>query len=161
MAIEIERKFLLADESWRSDVTHSERLTDGLVAVTAGRKVRVRIYENRATLTVKSKEVAGARAEFEYEIPKDDALEPLEKHCSDVIVKTRHYIPVQGFGWEIDEYDGHLAGIIIAEVELPSPDVSPPLPKWAGEDVTGRPEYKKAEMLRQRVPTGKDCEGAD
>lgn len=152
MAVEIERKFLLADDTWRLHVMRSETLCDGLVAAEAGRKVRVRLYEARSTLTVKSKEEAGARAEFEYEIPRQDALEILAKHCSDVITKTRHYVTFQGFTWEIDEYGDQLAGIVIAEVELPSLDAPLPLPPWAGEEVTGRAAYKKVNMLRQRPP---------
>ncbi|RTL62511.1 MAG: CYTH domain-containing protein [Hyphomicrobiales bacterium] len=150
MALEIERKFLLADDTWRAHGTRSERLRDGLVAADSGRKVRVRIYEKRSTLTVKSKEEAGTRAEFEYDIPRPDALELLEKHSSDIIVKTRHYVVFEGFTWEIDEYADQLAGIIIAEVELPALDVPLPLPPWAGKEVTGLPEYKKINMLRRR-----------
>ncbi|MFX8696288.1 adenylate cyclase, partial [Acinetobacter baumannii] len=93
------------------------------------------------------KEQGGTRAEFEYDIPRADALELLEKHCTDVIVKTRHYVAFEGFTWEIDEYGNQLAGIVIAEVELPAIDVPLPIPHWAGKEVTGRAEYKKINML--------------
>jgi CYTH domain-containing protein len=75
MAVEIERKFLVRDDSWRSQVTRQREITDGLIAIAGSRKVRVRICDQRATLTVKSKTAGLADAEFEYEIPLADAEE--------------------------------------------------------------------------------------
>lgn len=150
MPQEIERKFLVRSDAWRADVVRSERLRDGLVAASDGRKVRVRLYEDRATLTVKSRQDHGRRAEFEYEIPRDHAREMLAAHCAGIVEKTRHHVPFGGLDWEIDVYDGPLAGIVLAEVELDRLDREVPLPGWAGEEVTGRPEYKKSVMLAAR-----------
>lgn len=150
MPLEIERKFLVRNDAWRAEVVRSERLCDGLVAASDDRKVRVRLYENRATLTVKSKQEQGQRAEFEYEIPGDHAREMLALHCSGVIEKTRHHVPFGGLDWEIDVYDGVLAGVVLAEVELDRIDREVKLPGWAGEEITGRPEYKKGAMLAAR-----------
>jgi len=152
MALEIERKFLLADESWRDLVSHSERFRDGLIAAMDGRKVRVRVYEDRATLTVKSRRVAGSREEYEYEIPLNEAHELLERHCERIVLsKTRYYVPIGELIWEIDVYEGILAGVVLAEVELPSLDYDLVLPKWIAEEVTDRADYRKVNMVRART----------
>ena len=152
MAIEIERKFLVADQGWRNLATKSQRLRDGLIAHSDGHKVRVRTYQNRATLTVKSIPTASVRAEFEYEIPTADAEELLAHHCSlPVLEKIRHYVPYQGFTWEIDVYEGLLGGVIIAEVELAHADITLPIPGWIGREVTSDPAYRKFNMVQARL----------
>ncbi|MEN6541797.1 CYTH domain-containing protein [Parvibaculum sp.] len=151
MLIEIERKFLVADPAWQNLYTSRERLRDGLLASTDGLKVRVRLYENRATLAVKTKQVGFTRAEYEYEIPMEEAEQLLALYCGDTkLAKTRYYVPYRGFTWEVDVYEGVLSGIILAEVELKHADVDVPLPAWIGREVTGEPEYKKINMLRAR-----------
>ena len=151
MPQEIERKFLVRSDEWRRHVVRSERLRDGLVAASDGRKVRVRLYEDRATLTVKSEQQRGRRAEFEYEVPRGHAEEMLALHCGrDRLEKTRHHVPFAGLDWEVDVYEGELAGMVLAEVELDRADREVALPGWAGEEVTGRPEYKKSAMLKAR-----------
>jgi adenylate cyclase len=148
MPQEIERKFLVKNDTWRQHVERSECLRDGLLAASDGRKVRVRLYESRATLTVKSRREHGRRAEFEYDIPRDHAEEMLELHCGNCrIDKTRYYVPFAGLVWEVDVYDSPLAGVVLAEVELDRIDRDVPLPEWTGEEVTDRPEYKKSVML--------------
>ena len=150
MKIEIERKFLLASEGWRSLVEHSEHIRDGLLSSDDRRKIRVRIIGERSTLTVKSKRIRGEREEYEYDIPRDDA-ERLLIHCgSDVIHKVRHYIDHAGLTWEVDEYEGLLKGIVLAEVELDSPDQPIVMPDWVGQEVTSEPPYRKINMLRSR-----------
>ncbi len=153
MALEIERKFLVLNDSWRKFCKKSERLKDGLIAITdEGRKVRVRLYEGRATLTVKSPGQGAKKAEFEYEIPVKDAHELLDNHCGDyVLTKTRHSALYEGFTWQIDVYDGLLEGVQIAEVEIGSLDTEVPLPPWVGREVTGNPDYKKINMFRRRL----------
>src|SRR6185369_6815646 len=152
MATEIERKFLLAGDGWRMRYTHQERIRDGLIATAGGRKVRVRAYDDRATLTVKARTAGLGNAEYEYEIPLADAEELLATQCDGrVLSKTRYYVPCKGFVWEIDEYDGVLGGVVLAEVELPREDVEVPLPSWVGEEITGRPEYKKSNMHSARL----------
>lgn len=159
MPQEIERKFLVRNDAWRQHVDWSEHLRDGILAASDGRKVRVRLYENRATLTVKSRQEHGRRAEFEYEIPRDHAEEMLASHCgTSILEKTRHYVPFNGLTWEIDLYEGLLAGIVLAEVELDRIDRDVPLPEWVGEEVTDRPEYKKSAMVEAfRARRRADC----
>jgi CYTH domain-containing protein len=160
MATEIERKFLLANDGWRMQYARQKRIRDGLIAAAAGRKVRVRVYDDRATLTVKAKTASLADAEYEYEIPLADAEELLATHCDGkVLSKTRYYVPYKGFTWEIDEYDGVLSGVVLAEVELSRENVEIPLPSWVGEEVTGRPEYKKSNMHAARLPANSTIRG--
>ena len=152
MAREIERKFLVADESWRKTYTKSERLTDGLIASTNGRKVRVRMYEKRATLAVKTKREGLARDEFEYAIPRSDAEQLIAIHCDeDVVMKTRYFVPHQAFTWEVDVYEETLSGVVLAEVELEREAIEVPLPDWIGQEVTNDPAYRKINMLRARL----------
>ena len=108
MKVEIERKFLLASEGWRREVHHSEYIRDGLVAISDGRKTRVRIIGERATLTVKTNRIAGSRFEFEYDIPLEDAELMLASCGTNATAKRRHYVLHGGLTWEIDEYEGIL-----------------------------------------------------
>jgi CYTH domain-containing protein len=154
MATEIERKFLVVGDAWRSVATHREHLRDGLIATTADRKVRVRIYEEdeRATITIKARNGGITNAEFEYDIPMTDAEELLASHCGEYVLgKCRYFVPHRGFLWHVDVYEGILDGVILAEVEVAKEDAAVPIPPWVGQEVTGRSEYKKREMLRARL----------
>jgi adenylate cyclase len=149
MAIEIERRFLVLDDSWRKDCIRQDRLRDGIIASSDGRKVRVRIYGHKATLTIKSRKIGCHRAEFEYEIPRDDAEQLLIEHCGDtVLVKTRHYVVYQGFTWEVDVYDPPLSGVVFAEIEIENEEVEPPLPPWVGQEVTAEATFRNLNLLR-------------
>jgi CYTH domain-containing protein len=129
MAVEIERKFLVRDDSWRSQVTHQQKIRDGLIAITDGRKVRVRICHQRATLTVKSRTSGLANAEFEYEIPLADAEEMMTHHClRSGLTKARYLVPHGDHTWQVDVYSGILTGVVLAEVELPSETTELALP---------------------------------
>lgn len=147
MAIEIERKFLVAGEGWRALCADRIPIRDGLVATDGGRKVRVRIKGDRATIAIKGPRNGSSRAEFEYDVPLVDAYELLANHCQGrVIEKTRHIVPYSGFIWEIDEYCRELAGIIIAEVELPAKGTQFARPEWLGIEVTGDERYRKINL---------------
>lgn len=150
MKVEIERKFLLASDGWRRLVERSDYIRDGLIAVSDERKTRVRIIGERATLTVKTKRVAGSRFEFEYDIPLADAELMLESCESNTIAKHRHYVPHGGLVWEIDEYDGVLKGVVLAEVELSAIDQPLDIPSWIGHEVTAEAPYRKLNMLQAR-----------
>lgn len=157
MKIEIERKFLLASDRWRGLVERSDYIQDGLVAVSDERKIRVRIIGGRATLTVKTGRTEGRRYEFEYDIPLSDAEKLLEICGEETIVKVRHYVTHGGLTWEIDEYDGLLKGIVLAEVELDALDQPVDLPEWLGAEVTGEAAYRKHDMLRARLAAARDA----
>jgi adenylate cyclase len=152
MALEIERKFLVTDDCWRGQVLRSERLIDGLLATSKGRKVRVRLYADRATIAIKTRKKGRVRFEYEYAIPIGDARHMLETECGrSVLAKTRHYVPHAGYTWEVDEYEAPLDGIVLAEVELKSEDEEPPLPAWVGADVTSDPAFQKTRLFANRA----------
>jgi CYTH domain-containing protein len=152
MAVEIERKFLVVNESWKNFATETHRLVDGLLSeATDGTKVRVRISDGAASLAVKSRRRGLSRDEFEYPIPLADA-ERLVAHCEGrVIEKVRHFAPWRGHLWEIDVYEGVMAGIVIAELELDAEDERFDWPPWAGDDVTADPAYAKHAMFEKRM----------
>ncbi len=148
MGIEIERKFLVMDDRWRSRVEKSVRMAQGylndLAAVSEGAQkasVRVRIAGHEAFLNLKSRELGHTRQEFDYPIPAADAEALLELCVGGLIDKTRHYVRHAGFLWEIDEFAGMNAGLIVAEIELPSADAAFDKPEWVGREVTDEPRY--------------------
>ena len=131
MAAEIERKFLVADDSWR-DGTTGVRIAQGYLSLDPDRTVRVRLAGQDAWLTIKGRTEGITRAEFEYAIPADDAQVLLEMCLPSVIDKTRHEVSYGGHLWEIDVFHGDNEGLVIAEVELDDESICPELPPWAG-----------------------------
>ena len=147
MPLEIERKFLLRGEGWRA-LGAGVPYRQGYLSTEPGRSVRVRLVRDKGYLTIKGMTVGAARAEYEYEIPAADASEMLDKLCErPLIEKTRYRVEHQGFVWEIDEFDGDNAGLIIAEVELDEEDQAIVLPDWIGKEVTGDPRYYNASLI--------------
>ena len=145
MAIEIERKFLVKEDKWRS-LASGQIYRQGYILTEPGRTVRVRIIGNQGYLTIKGPgKLGGARLEFEYPIPVADAQEMLQILCTQPIIeKTRHKIPIGDLIWEVDEFHGQNQGLILAEVELQSEDQSIQIPDWIGEDVTRDRRYFNA-----------------
>lgn len=148
MGIEIERKFLPLDESWRQGIERSVRMAQGylndLGAVESGRQrcsVRVRIAGDEAFLNMKSRELGCTRLEFDYPIPLADAEALLGLCTGGLIDKTRHYLRHGGFLWEIDEFLGDNAGLVVAEIELPIADAEFARPAWVGTEVTELRRY--------------------
>lgn len=151
MPHEIERKFLVTGEGWRDALRVSGPGRSLVQAyLTAGDKasVRIRIVGGReAFLTVKSAGATLTRAEFEYPVPVTDAQAMLPLCRGKVIEKTRHRLPAGGgLTWEIDVFAGAHAGLVIAEIELPTPDTPFARPDWLGEEVTGDPAYGNAAL---------------
>ncbi len=147
MAREIERKFLVIGDDWRG-LAPGKDYRQGYLSTVAERTVRVRVAGERAFLTVKGISVGASRAEFEYGIPVADADEMLDGLCErPIIEKTRYRIPHEGFVWEVDEFAGANAGLIVAEIELASEDQQFPHPSWIGEEVTGDPRYFNANLI--------------
>jgi len=146
MATEIERKFLVKNDRWRS--LGSPRLyCQGYLAQGLA-TVRVRIVETIGYLTIKGKTEGMSRSEFEYPIPLADAQALLALCERPLIEKYRYTIADRGFVWEVDEFLGDNAGLVIAEVELQTETDAPPLPDWIGEEVTGDPRYYNANLVR-------------
>ena len=143
MPSEIERKFLVTDDSWR-DGTPGVRIAQGYLSQDPERTVRVRIGGEKAWLTIKGRTHGITRAEFEYEIPLADARALLELCLPSVIDKTRHEISHAGHLWEVDVFHGEIAGLVIAEVELADESISPELPPWVGAEVSAEVRYFNA-----------------
>ena len=134
---EIERKYLVADESWHKSVVRSMRIAQGYLC---SRKVtaRVRICDDKGILTFKSKshDDGLSRFEWEQEIPFGVAERLLDR-CEGVVDKVRHIVEFGGHTFEVDEFYGENEGLIVAEVELSQTDEEVMLPPWIGDEVTG------------------------
>lgn len=150
MAREIERKFLVIGAAWRKAASAPVRLQQAYLALDGKAAVRVRISgADQAFLTVKSNEAGIARDEFEYEIPVADARAMMALSVTAPIDKQRYTVTVDGMVWEIDEFAGANAGLVIAEIELPAEDTPFTKPDWAGKDVTDEPRYYNAALARK------------
>lgn len=154
MPIEIERKFLLNGDAWRAQVTRSERMAQGyLVGAAALRtgharaSVRVRRSGERAWLNIKAARLGIERAEYELALPLDEADEMLATLCDGVLEKIRHYAPLDGMLFEIDEFLGANAGLMVAEIELPAADASFPRPAWLGREVSALARYYNVNLI--------------
>src|SRR5262245_26164469 len=119
MPLEIERKFLLANDGWKRCVVRRIRIRDGLIASNNGNKERVRISDATARITLKSRKRGAIRTEFEYAIPCSDAEEILRTMCDgNVLDKVRHVVQCADLVWHVDVYEGILDGVVLAEIEL-------------------------------------------
>jgi adenylate cyclase len=137
MAVEIEHKFLLANDDWRALVTHSVRYRQGYLNSQATSSIRVRISDNQAWLNIKSATIGTHRHEYEYEIPLADADEILTNLCrKPLIEKTRYFVEDNSHTWEIDEFDADNLGLIVAEIELSAIGETFIKPAWLGAEVT-------------------------
>lgn len=142
MAKEIERKFLVARDDFRSLAVSSQRIRQGYLTVTPESTVRVRIRSDRGFLTVKGITRGASRSEWEYEIPVADAEQMLTLCGSAQVDKVRYMVPgAGGLTWEVDEFASPRPGLILAEVELPAEDYPVEIPDWVDREVTGDPQY--------------------
>lgn len=139
MAIEIERKFLVAGEGWRQP--DPRRMAQGYLNRDKHRTVRVRVDEDRAFLTIKGITSGASRAEYEYAIPLEDAEQMLALCDGGIIEKRRHVIDDRGACWEVDEFLGDNEGLVLAEIELGSADQEFARPGWLGAEVTEDPRF--------------------
>ncbi len=145
MAVEIERKFLVAGDAWREGA-EAETYAQGYLSRGTGRTVRIRLAGKKGYLTVKGPVTGLSRDEFEYPIPAEDARSMLLLCDGPIIEKKRHRIPHAGHLWEVDEFLGDNAGLVVAEVELSSEAETPSLPPWVGREVTGDPRYYNSNL---------------
>ncbi|NIA00371.1 CYTH domain-containing protein [Massilia sp. CCM 8734] len=148
MGVEIERKFLLAGDAWRS-LGEPVLLRQGYLSTDPDRTVRVRIEGGGATLTIKGRSEDAMRGEWEYPIPLADAGELLDRLCQQPIIeKYRRRITFAGNVWEVDEFLGANAGLMFAEIELASEDQAFEKPDWIGEEVTHDRRYFNSSLIR-------------
>jgi len=149
MPQEIERKYLVKGEDWRVPGT-GVPYRQGYLSTVPERTVRVRVIRDKGYLTVKGISVGARRAEYEYEIPAEEASEMLDNLCErPLIEKTRYRLEHHGLTWEVDEFDGDNAGLIVAEVELDDEDQAITLPDWVGKEVTGERRYYNASLIAE------------
>lgn len=150
MAKEVEHKFLVQSDAWRSFTVRSREIRQGYLAVTGICNVRVRRTGDRAVLTIKGRRDHDRRTEFEYDIPVADADEMIMTMCAtSVVEKRRHDVPLGALVIEIDEFRGLNAGLVLAEIELPDGGSVPSeLPEWLGADVTDDERYYNAHLSR-------------
>ena len=147
MGREIERKFVVEGEGWRA-LAEGVRYRQGYLSTVKERTVRVRTIADRAYLTIKGVSEGIARAEFEYEIPLDEANLLLDDLCErPLIEKDRYKIPFGDHTWEVDEFFGDNAGLIMAEVELESEGAAYEKPEWAGREVSHDARYFNANLI--------------
>ena len=153
MSKEIERKFLVIGDSWRS-LAQGTHYRQGYLNSAKERTVRIRTINDKAFMTIKGPTVGITRMEFEYEIPHIECVEMLTHLAEQPIVeKIRYKIAQDGLVWEIDEFLGVNKGLIVAEVELQSEDQKFEKPEWIGEEVSGDPRYFNSNLVKNPYTT--------
>ena len=151
MGEEIERKFLVKNNSFVDEAYEKRRIVQGYICADAGRSVRVRIRGNEGYLTIKSatNERGWSRYEFEKPISLEEAEELMKLCLPGLIDKVRHYVKAGNHVWEVDVFHGENEGLIVAEIELESEEESFELPSWVGQEVSGDAKYYNS-MLAKR-----------
>ena len=147
---EIERKFLVKNESFKSLATAKKKISQGYLNTNPERTVRVRIADEKAFLTIKGKgnETGMTRFEWEKEIPLEEAKSLLELCEKGVIEKTRFEIPSGKHLFEVDEFYGENVGLIIAEIELSDENEAFEKPDWLGKEVTNDERFYNAYLSK-------------
>ena len=147
MALEIERKFLVDKRKLHKlEFFSEEQITQGYLSNHPA--VRVRLKDERGFLTIKSATIGISRQEFEYEIPAEDARQLLKLCGRNVLKKYRRKVSYKGHVWEIDFFAGRHAGLILAEVELASPDERVDLPDWVTKEVSRDTRYFNSNLVK-------------
>jgi len=153
MGKEIERKFLVNGDAWRT-LASGTHYRQGYLSTVKERTVRVRTIDDKAFLTIKGISIGATRAEYEYEIPVSDANAMLNDLCErPLIEKSRYKIKFKGYVWEVDEFEGENQGLILAEIELSDEKEEFTVPEWIGEEVTGDPRYFNSNLIKNPFTT--------
>jgi len=148
MGTEIERKFLVRDNTFRS-LAQGTRYRQGYLSSAKERVVRVRTIDDKGFLTIKGITTGATRAEYEYEIPVNEAEAMLDGLCEKPLIeKDRYKIAHKGLIWEVDEFFGENQELILAEVELESEDQPYDKPEWITDEVTGDPKYFNSNLIQ-------------
>lgn len=156
MAAEIERKFLVTGDNWpRDDYADYQQ---GYLSLDKERTVRVRVAGDRAYITVKGITRKATRDEYEYKIPVQDADAMLRNLCLRPLIEKRRYrIEYAGMIWEVDEFSGDNAGLVLAEIELQHEHQSFEKPDWVGREVTTDSRYYNASLVAEPYRTWKEA----
>lgn len=148
MGTEIERKFLVVNDRWRERVVSKERLKQGYLANQGKSSIRVRMGRNQAFLNIKQAVIGVQRAEFEYPVPPEDADFMLRELIDGPLIdKTRYKVREGEMLWELDVFYGDNQGLVVAEIELQSPQQKFELPDWAGDEVSDDPRYYNHNLI--------------
>ncbi len=147
MAKEIERKFLLHPEKL-GEKGEGLKITQAYLSIDPERVVRVRVVGEQAYLTIKGASTGITRDEFEYTIPKADALDMMKLAIFSPIKKIRYKVPYSGKLWEIDHFLGANSGLWLAEVELKHENEKVQLPDWVGKEVSGDERFYNAYLAQ-------------
>jgi adenylate cyclase len=148
VALEIERKFLVISDSWRSSLISSKQMRQGYISSSNNISLRVRISGDQAHLNIKSGGLTISRLEFEYEIPLQDGLEMLTHLAEGALIeKTRHKVRFGSHVWDLDVFEGSNAGLVVAEVELASETEFFHKPDWAGAEVSDDHRYYNINLI--------------
>lgn len=151
MGKEIERKFLVKDQSYKSASVGHREIRQAYLSRRPECTVRVRQADRKAWLTVKGPNHGAVRQEWEYEIPLSEAQEMAALAGGWTIEKTRWLVPgVNGLTWEIDEFHGRHQGLVVAEIELPDPEACFDRPDWLSSEVTGDPRYYNSQLAETK-----------
>ena len=154
MGTEIERKFLVSDDSWEADARRSTLYRQSYLPCEETASVRVRVAAEKGYLNIKSATFSVMRKEFEYEIPLHDAEDLLNTLCQKPLIeKIRYLVECGQHTWEVDVFEGENDGLVIAEVELRSPDEPFDLPNWAGQEVSDDPRYYNPYLIERPYKT--------
>ena len=155
MGVEIERKFLVRNDTWRKLARDKGvSIRQGYLSIAQKATVRVRRIGDHAFLTIKSKVSGVRRSEFEYPLPVADADQMLDQLCRKPIIdKVRYRIPTGALHWEIDDFFGQNAGLVIAEIELKSEGDEFERPSWLGREVTGMKRFYNSSLTQHPYST--------
>ena len=149
MAIEIERKFLVLENTWQNKALPGVRCLQGYLLESDHLLIRVRLYDQQGFLAVKARKSGFSRFEYEYEIPSGEAEEMLVALClQPLIEKTRYELIYEGHCWEIDVFSGLNQGLVVAEIELTHEEETFIKPPWAGLEVTHDPRYLNVNLVK-------------
>lgn len=147
MGLEIERKFLVNYQKWvNTEKPKGQFYRQGYILTDPNKTIRIRETNTKSYLTIKGLSVGATRPEFEYEIPKEDALQLLDIFAVSDLTKIRYEIHFDNKIWEVDEFLGENEGLIVAEIELSSEDEIFQLPDWIENEVTGEDKYYNSNL---------------
>lgn len=151
MAQEIERKFLVKDDSYRAMAYSSSRIKQGYICSMRGRTVRIRIRDGKGYLTIKGPSNASgtSRYEWERELSLEEAEELMRLCEPGMIDKTRYLVKAGDHVFEVDEFYGENQGLVVAEVELKSENEAFLRPDFLGEEVTGQVKYYNSFLMKE------------
>lgn len=146
MSQEIEHKYLVKNQNYKKFAKNVISIKQGYLSRDPERTVRIRLWDNDGYITIKGKNQGDCRAEFEYRIPYQDAVKMMGLCVPPVIEKRRYIVDYQDHRWEVDEFEGSLAPLVLAEIELSSSEEKYDLPDFIGENVTDDPRYYNSNL---------------